>query len=285
MRHPDGEIPFFNDAAFGIAPAPGAVDDYADRLGFAAGPKPGDLSDLSASGYARLARGDAVLLLDAAPVGPDYLPAHAHADTLSFELSLFGRRVIVNSGTSVYGGGPERRRQRGTAAHSTVAIEGTDSSEVWGRISRRAASTHPGAPHLRRRCDTACDSRSRRLQAFAGTAVAPARMAPSSGRSDDPRSHQRRRQQNRLCLVSSSSGHHRVANCRWTVQALVHGNGIGKRFCNPRHSTGCRRGRHEFAVSSTLRHGRACERCPLVGTGRPAIWSSKPVCIGSDSYG
>jgi len=140
MRHPDGEIPFFNDAAFGIAPAPGAVDDYADRLGFAAGPKPGDLSDLSASGYARLARGDAVLLLDAAPVGPDYLPAHAHADTLSFELSLFGRRVIVNSGTSVYGGGPERRRQRGTAAHSTVAIEGTDSSEVWGgfRVGRRA---------------------------------------------------------------------------------------------------------------------------------------------------
>ena len=140
MRHPDGEIPFFNDAALGIAHGPGAVDDYADRLGFAAAPKPGDLSDLAASGYARLARGDAVLLLDAAPVGPDYLPAHAHADTLSFELSLFGQRVIVNTGTSVYGNGPERQRQRGTAAHSTVVIEGVDSSEVWGgfRVGRRA---------------------------------------------------------------------------------------------------------------------------------------------------
>jgi hypothetical protein len=34
-----------------------------------------------------------VLILDVAPVGPDYLPGHAHADTLSFELSLFGQRA------------------------------------------------------------------------------------------------------------------------------------------------------------------------------------------------
>ena len=75
-----------------------------------------------------------------APVGPDYLPGHAHADTLSFELSLFGRRVIVNSGTAEYGLGPERLRQRGTPAHSTVTVAGRDSSEVWSgfRVGARA---------------------------------------------------------------------------------------------------------------------------------------------------
>jgi uncharacterized heparinase superfamily protein len=73
-------------------------------------------------------------------VGPDYLPGHAHADTLSFELSLFGQRVLVNSGTSQYGVGPERSRQRGTAAHNTVIVDGRDSSEVWAgfRVARRA---------------------------------------------------------------------------------------------------------------------------------------------------
>ena len=95
---------------------------------------------LRESGYIRLAAGPAVALLDVAPVGPDYLPGHAHADTLSFELSVFGQRVIVNAGISRYGSGPERLAERGTAAHSTVQIDGADSSEVWGafRVARRA---------------------------------------------------------------------------------------------------------------------------------------------------
>ena len=95
---------------------------------------------LADSGYIRVCWGDMVALLDVAPIGPDYLPGHAHADTLSFELSLFGQRVLVNSGTSCYGMGPERLMQRGTATHNTVAINGKDSSEVWGgfRVARRA---------------------------------------------------------------------------------------------------------------------------------------------------
>jgi uncharacterized heparinase superfamily protein len=92
------------------------------------------------SGYVRLTNGDMVGILDVAKVGPDYQPGHAHADTLSFELSLFGQRVLVNSGTSCYGIGPERSRQRATAAHNTVEVDGADSSEVWDgfRVARRA---------------------------------------------------------------------------------------------------------------------------------------------------
>ncbi len=91
-------------------------------------------------GYVRLQQDSAVALLDVAPIGPDYLPGHAHADTLSFELSVFGQRVVVNGGTSRYGLGPERLRERSTAAHSTVQVAGEDSSEVWGgfRVARRA---------------------------------------------------------------------------------------------------------------------------------------------------
>jgi uncharacterized heparinase superfamily protein len=88
----------------------------------------------------RLTAGDAVVILDVGDIGPDYLPGHAHADTLSFELSVGARRVLVNSGISQYGLGGERLRQRGTAAHNTVTLNGADSSEVWGgfRVARRA---------------------------------------------------------------------------------------------------------------------------------------------------
>src|SRR5204863_9681114 len=71
---------------------------------------------------------------------PDHLPGHAHADTLSFELSLREQRVLVNTGTSTYEVAAERLRQRGTAAHNTVVVDGVDSSEVWSsfRVARRA---------------------------------------------------------------------------------------------------------------------------------------------------
>jgi len=140
MTQPDGDLAFFNDTAIGIAPTMDRLRAYARGLGFSAPPSLPDLLHLPDSGYVRLTRGPAVVIADFARIGPDYLPGHAHADTLSFELSLHGRRVIVNSGTSVYGLGPERLRQRSTAAHSTVVIDGRNSSEVWSgfRVGRRA---------------------------------------------------------------------------------------------------------------------------------------------------
>jgi len=141
MTHPDGGIAFFNDAAFGIAPELAELERYAQRLGFAApGESESGMTRLAQSGYVRLAQGPFTLLFDAAPVGPDYLPGHAHADTLSFELSYGLQRVICNSGTSRYGRSEIRHWERSTAAHNTVGIDGENSSEVWDgfRVARRA---------------------------------------------------------------------------------------------------------------------------------------------------
>jgi len=141
MSHPDGEISLFNDAAFGIAPNYGKLVAYAERLGLQTYEiRLQRLTRLDATGYLRLQTDDAVAFLDVAPIGPDYLPGHGHADTLNFELSLFGSRVIVDSGTSCYGTSPERLRQRGTTSHNTVTINNENSSEVWSgfRVARRA---------------------------------------------------------------------------------------------------------------------------------------------------
>jgi len=141
MTHPDGGIAFFNDASLGIAPTREALLQYAGAIGVCAEEiKPVGLQAMPDSGYVRMQAGPAVMIADVANIGPDYLPGHAHADTLSFELSLRGRRVLVNGGTSTYEAGAERLRQRGTAAHNTVVVDGCDSSEVWNsfRVARRA---------------------------------------------------------------------------------------------------------------------------------------------------
>lgn len=140
MTHDDDELAFFNDSAMAIAPSNAQLREYASRLDIPAPEPLPSLTYLKASGYVRMAADPFILQADLARIGPDYLPGHAHADTLSFELSYAGHRVFVNSGTSEYGTGPERLRQRGTAAHNTVIVEGLDSSEVWSgfRVGRRA---------------------------------------------------------------------------------------------------------------------------------------------------
>lgn len=141
MTHPDGEISLFNDAAFAIAPSLTELEEYALSIDIDRTVEIFEkVTHLSASGYIRLQIGEAVAILDVGEIGPDYLPGHAHADTLSFELSLYGSRIIVDSGTSQYGAGAERLRQRSTPAHNTVSVDGEDSSEVWAgfRVARRA---------------------------------------------------------------------------------------------------------------------------------------------------
>lgn len=143
MVHPDGAISFFNDASFGIAPDLATLETYAHRLGVdPVRQSLAGVTHLEASGYVRMQQADAVAILDLAEIGPRYLPGHAHADTLSFELSLGRERVIVNQGVSAYAG-PRRAAERSTAAHSTVGIGGRDSSEVWSsfRVGRRARVT------------------------------------------------------------------------------------------------------------------------------------------------
>jgi uncharacterized heparinase superfamily protein len=149
MTHQDGKIALFNDAAFGIAPEYTNLSCYASSLGVDQMSLDDDLAKsfnglslthLKDSGYITISSKNAKALLDVAPIGPDYLPGHAHADTLSFEASIFSQRVIVNGGTSCYGTNVRRHLERETSSHSTVEVDGKSSSEVWGgfRVARRA---------------------------------------------------------------------------------------------------------------------------------------------------
>lgn len=145
MSFSDGRLGHFNDSAAGVAPENDELLRYGAELGFTSAAEEPDhagqkLVAAPDSGYVRISNKQFDAILDVAPIGPDYLPGHAHADTLSFEAYCCNQPLIVNSGTSVYGLGAERLRQRGTPAHSTVSVDGHDSSEVWSgfRVARRA---------------------------------------------------------------------------------------------------------------------------------------------------
>jgi len=143
MAHPDGGASFFNDSADGIAPIKAEIESYAETLGFEISPldsSEAQIIDNANSGYICATAAGNKLIFDASPVGPDYIPGHAHADTLSFELSIGAQRVFVNSGTSEYGLGLKRLTQRKTASHNTVEVDGKDSSQVWSgfRVANRA---------------------------------------------------------------------------------------------------------------------------------------------------
>jgi uncharacterized heparinase superfamily protein len=146
MSHTDGEISFFNDSTFGIAPKNTVVFEYTTKLGIYSSsfaPVASDnlaLFNLQNSGYVSVKSDEYSLIADLAQVGPSYQPGHAHADTLSYEFSLGNQRVFVNSGISEYGLNKERLRQRKTAAHNTVVVNNLNSSQVWSgfRVAKRA---------------------------------------------------------------------------------------------------------------------------------------------------
>lgn len=133
----NGNIPLLNDASPDIAPNTIQINNYAKALNI----KPINSNvKLSASGYRKFANDKFECIIDIGEIGPSYQPGHSHADTFNFVFNIKDEPVIVDSGISTYNAGETRLKERGTAAHNTVTVKDTNSSEVWSsfRVGRRA---------------------------------------------------------------------------------------------------------------------------------------------------
>lgn len=112
-------------------------------------PAPG-ITDLPATGWTILRPGHGWELLFKCGIPcPDHLPAHVHSDQLSLELLHRGRWLLAETGTSVYGTGPDRAHERSGAAHNVLqlgrrtahgAIHWIEPVQVWHgfRAGRKA---------------------------------------------------------------------------------------------------------------------------------------------------
>ena len=140
LCHPDGQIALLKDSSFGIYNLPEQLITYCSDGKESQHLQPPGGFQLSGSGFYgwRAGSGDYVIC-SFGKSGADYQPAHAHADMLSYELSLGGNRVIVDSGVHDYEVSEFRRYSRSTAAHNTVEVNGEDQCEMWGnfRMARR----------------------------------------------------------------------------------------------------------------------------------------------------
>lgn len=121
MLHPDGDVALFNDSWLGESP-PGTA------LGAIA---PEGKALLPETGYARIGiDGDAVIF-DCGACGPDSNPGHAHADFLSVEASVGGRRLLVDPGVPTYSPGALRDASRSSANHNGPHMRGWEPIEFW----------------------------------------------------------------------------------------------------------------------------------------------------------
>jgi len=149
VRAPDGTYPLFNDASLDSAPTIDAVLDLAGCCNLQVDRPPNPQSrlwvrHLPFTGWILAGSEDAAwLCVDAANDGAPYQPGHAHADALTFELWVEGRRTIVDYGVSSYAADEARTETRSTRSHNTVQLDDHDSCEVWHafRVGRRARST------------------------------------------------------------------------------------------------------------------------------------------------
>lgn len=123
LRHGDGGLALFNGSK---ESDPVLIDLVINQAG-RTGRTPAGLSE---GGFQRLQAGRTVLLVDGgAPAAPK-LDRFAHAGTLSFEMSVGRDRMVVNVGAAPAAGEEWRQATRATAAHSTLVLADTSSSEL-----------------------------------------------------------------------------------------------------------------------------------------------------------
>ena len=132
FRHGDGTLALFNGAGEGDAALVDRVLARADAKGR---PPP----SAPYAGFQRAQAGRTLIIADTGvPARPGF-DGDAHAGTLSFEMSHGRERLVVNCG-GYHRSSPEWRNvARATAAHSTLVVADTNSSELaaHGGLGRR----------------------------------------------------------------------------------------------------------------------------------------------------
>ena len=123
MRHGDGGLALFNGSKEESTALIELVLGQAGRTGRSP-------VSLTEGGYQRMQAGRTVMLIDCGRPPPPGVDRLAHAGTLAMELSVGRERVIVNCGAAPAAGPQWRDATRATAAHSTLTIADTNSSEL-----------------------------------------------------------------------------------------------------------------------------------------------------------
>ena len=129
LTHPDGHIALFNDSA--LKPGKKSIQTNQEKpLSY----------PLQESGFYVRRWQKNYFVLSCGEPSPAYQPGHSHCDIMSYELSLEGRRCIIDTGCGSYQNPEIRKHCRRTSSHNVPLIELAEQSDIWGffRIGKRA---------------------------------------------------------------------------------------------------------------------------------------------------
>ena len=135
----DNSIPLLNDSAFKICLDPLLLLNEVTDLFNVELPEFNKSHYLKDFGLFVIRSPKLSLTFDIGKSCPDFLPAHAHSDLLSYTLFLNNIPVVTDSGTYEYTNGPWRNLFRETASHNTIKIDNIDLIDTWSsfRVGRR----------------------------------------------------------------------------------------------------------------------------------------------------
>ena len=122
FRHGDGGLALFNG---GVEEERGLIDLALSRAAAGSGTAPFDAPYM---GFRRIDSRHSTLIADTG--APSTTGRWAHAGTLSFEMSAGRERLIVNCGGWRGGNAEWREALRGTAAHSTLVVDDTNTATL-----------------------------------------------------------------------------------------------------------------------------------------------------------
>ena len=122
FRHGDGGLALFNG---GVEEERGLIDLALSRAAASGGATP---LDATHTGFRRIEARHATLIADMG--APSAVGRWAHTGTLSFEMSAGRERLVVNCGGWRGADDGWREALRGTAAHSTLVVDDTNSATL-----------------------------------------------------------------------------------------------------------------------------------------------------------
>ena len=143
LTHPDGSPSLFSDGGLNACKSPSMITKEIEKTININN----DLSlsnkkiwGLESSGFYGITSDHNCFITKCGDFGADSLPAHGQSDSLSFEWSVEGSRIIIDQGVFTYHPGFERDFSRSTKAHNTLTLNNLDQSDCWSsfKVGRRA---------------------------------------------------------------------------------------------------------------------------------------------------
>ncbi len=138
LSHADGGPALLNDSGLGMAYAPLECARVYEVVTGKSLFRPHHAAYRNAGYYAHHGQTFS-LIVDMGRIGPDDLPAHSHGDVGTFELSVGGKRCVVDQGVFEYVEGPRRATSRATASHNCMTLDNRSQADLYGafRCGRR----------------------------------------------------------------------------------------------------------------------------------------------------